>query len=245
MSVADRRNYDASFREGFPTPTQWRGILALGLALVIGLVAFLAGRATAPVAKATPQTQTITVPATGASRTENGVPVGYAQTQPGAIAAATNYIQFIGGPLVLQPDKARAALGTLAAPESKQKLLGEFEANLSSLQNSTQLVANAARGVKVSIGSYPIAYRVNNYSSTVTEVSVWAVAVLAEDGQLAPSQAWTTFTVDLEWTNGDWKVTSDGSTPGPAPVQAGAAVQTKDLPTQLRDFKVYSYAPGA
>src|ERR1700694_5098370 len=103
MSVADRRNYDASFREGFPKPTQWRGILALGLALVIGLVAFLVGRATAPVAKATPQTQTITVPATGASRTENGVPVGYAQTQPGAIAAATNFTQFIGGPLFLQP----------------------------------------------------------------------------------------------------------------------------------------------
>ncbi len=245
MSAADRRNYDSSFREGFPTPGQWRGIIAVGIALVIAVVAFFVGRATVPVAKATPQTETITVPATGASRSENGVPVGYPQTQPGAIAAATNFTQFIGGPLFLQPDKYRAALATLAAPEAKDKLLREAEGNAASQQNATQIISNASRGVAVSIGAYPLAYHVNNYSPSASEISVWYVALLGEDGQVTPSQVWATVTVDLEWTNGDWKVTSDGTSDGPVPVLTQAPLQTKQLPPQLRDYKVYSYAPGS
>ena len=245
MGVARQRQYDERFREGFPSPEQRRWIGIAVVAILLAVVAFLIGRATAPITKATPQTQTVTVPATGASRTENGVPVGYQQSKAGATAAATNYIQFIGGPMILEPEKARAALGTLAAPESKQKLLTEFESNLASIQNSTQLVANAARGTKVSVGSYPLAYHVNNYSSTVAEVSIWSVSVVAVDGQLTPTQAWATLAIDLEWTDGDWKVTSDGTTSGPVPVSVAAPVQTKQLPPQLRDYQLFSYAPGS
>jgi hypothetical protein len=245
MGVADRHQYDARFREGFPSPAQWRWVAGIVAAVAIALLAFWLGRTSAPISKATPQTQPVTVPASGASRTENGVPVGYQQSQPGAIAAATNFTQFLGGPLFLQPDKYRAGLGTLAAPEAKDKLLKEAEGNAASQQNSTQIITNASRGVPVSIGAYPLAYHVNNYSPAVSEISVWYVALLGEDGQLAPSQVWATVTVDLEWTNGDWKVTSDGTTDGPVPVLTQAPVQTKQLPPQLHNYKLYSYAPGA
>ena len=239
------RQYDDSFREGFPSPEQRRWIFVLIAAVVLAAVGFLIGRATAPISQATPQTQTGTVPATGASRTENGVPVGYQQTQAGATAAATNYTQFLGGPLFLQPDKYRAALRTLAAAEAKQKLLQEAEGNAASQQNASQIITNAAKGIRVSIAAYPLAYHVNNYSSTVAEVGVWYVSVVGEDGQVAASQVWATMTVDLEWTNGDWKVTADGTTDGPVPAATQSGVQTKQLPTQLRDYKLYGYAPGS
>ena len=74
--------------------------------------------------------------------------------------------------------------------------------------------------------------------------SIWSMAVLAEDGQLAPTQAWDTITVDLEWTNGDWKITSDGTSPGPVPALTQSGPQTKQLPTQLRDYQSYNYATG-
>ena len=245
MGVARQRQYDDRFREGFPSPEQRRWIVVAAGALVIAVLAFVIGRATAPISKATPQTETVTVPATGAARTENGVPVGYQQTQPGAIAAATNYAQFLGGPLFLQPEKYRTALATLAAPEAKQKLLQEAEGNAASQQNASQIITNAAKGTPVSIAAYPLAYNVNNFSPTVAEVSVWYVSVIGVEGQVTPSQVWATMTVDLEWTNGDWKVTADGTTDGPVPVTTQGAVQTKQLPTQLRNYKLYSYAPGA
>jgi hypothetical protein len=245
MGVTDRRQYDASFREGFPTATHWRWIGAVGGVIMIAAIAFLSGRASAPISKATPQTQTISVPAAGASRMENGVPVGYSQSQPAAIAAATNYTQFAAGPLLVQPDKYRAAIATLAAPQAKDKLLAEYESGVASTQNATQIISNTSRGIKVAVNAYPLAYHVNNYSSSVSEISIWYLAIIGQDGQQAPSQAWVTMTIDLEWTNGDWKVTADGSSPGPVPVLGQAPVQTKDLPPQLQAYQLYSYAPGS
>jgi hypothetical protein len=219
----------------------------LGLtALVILGLGFVVGRASAPKGASSAAIGSAAAPASpGASRVENGVPVGYQRSQQGAIAAATNYTRFLGGPLILQPENARSAMTTLAAPESKDKLLKELEGNLAGIQNGSQIITNAARGVKVAVASYPLAYHVNNYSSTVAEVSIWSMAVLGEDGQLAPTQAWDTITVDLEWTNGDWKVTSDGTIPGPAPALTQAGPQTKQLPTQLKDYQTYSYAPAS
>ncbi|MHB8510235.1 MAG: hypothetical protein ACYDGR_16590 [Candidatus Dormibacteria bacterium] len=243
--MADRHQYDARFREGFPSPTHLRWVGALIAAVVLIVAAYWFGRASVPISRATPQTRAVTVPGSGASRTENGVPVGYPQSESGAVAAATNYTQFLNGPLLLAPDKYRAAVGTVAAPEAKDKLIQDAERSLAAEQNNLQLVTNAARGIPVSIAAYPLAYHVNNYSSSVVEVALWVVSVVGENGQLAPSQAWDTITVDLEWTNGDWKETSAGSTPGPVPVLGQAPVQTKDLPAQLKDFRVFSYAPSS
>ena len=217
----------------------------LGLiALVILGLGFLVGRASAPKAATSPSAGSATASAApGASRVENGVPVGYQRTQVGAVAAATNYTQALSGALLLEPDQYRAAVGTVAAPESKSKLLQDAETSLAAEQNNLQLVTLAHRGVKVAISSYPLAYHVNNYSPTVAELSIWTVSIVGEDGQLAASQAWNTMTVDLEWTNGDWKETSVGSTPGPVPVLGQGPVQTKDLPQQLSSYQLYRYAP--
>jgi hypothetical protein len=54
----------------------------------------------------------------GPTRTENGVPVGYAHTPDGAVAAATNFLAVQDGPLITRPDQYRSAIDTLAAPES-------------------------------------------------------------------------------------------------------------------------------
>jgi hypothetical protein len=216
------------------------GLIAL---VVLGL-GFLVGRASAPKGTSTVAGSTTASAAPGASRAENGVPVGYLRTREGAVAAATNFAKFAGGPLILQPDKFRAAIGSLAAPESKTKLLNEYETGLAATQNSTQIITNAGRGVKVAVNAYPLAYHVANFSSNVSEVNVWYLTVLAQDGQAAPAQSWVTMTVDLEWTDGDWKVTSDGSAPGPVPLLGQAPVQTKQLPTQLSDYQVYGYLAG-
>ena len=240
--MARGRQFDDRYREG--SSVNVRLIAAIvGVALLLG-IAFYLGRASVPTGHAGSAATPATSSGAGATRTENGVPVGYPRSQSGSVAAATNYTRFLGGPLILQPEAARAALTTLAAPEAKDKLLKEFEGNLAGIQNGSQLITNAARGVKVAVGSYPLAYHVNNYSSTVAEVSIWSMAVLAEDGQLAPTQAWDTITVDLEWTNGDWKITSDGTSPGPVPALAQSGPQTKQLPTQLRDYQSYNYATG-
>ena len=240
--MARGRQFDDRYREG--SSVNARLIAAIvGVALLIA-IAFYLGRASVPTGHAGSAATPATSSGNGATRTENGVPVGYPRSQLGAISAATNYTQALSGQLLLQPDQYRSAVGTASAPEAKEKLLQDAEKSLVAAQNNLQLITLASRGVKVSVASYPLAYHVNNYSSTIAEISLWTVSIVAEDGQLAPSQAWNTTTVDLEWTNGDWKETSVGSSDGPVPLLGQAPVQSKELPQQLRDYHLYGYAPG-
>ena len=58
----------------------------------------------------------------GPTHVVNGVPVGYAHTQAGAVAAATNYLVTFNGPLVTQPDKYRAAVDEMALPDVRNTL---------------------------------------------------------------------------------------------------------------------------
>src|SRR5579859_1626921 len=94
-------------------------VLAIALAAIVGLVmlglGFYAGRASAPAAR--PATA---APASGPgpTRVENGVPVGYAHTSEGAVAAATNFLEVRLGPMMFSPDQYRAAMDTMAAPET-------------------------------------------------------------------------------------------------------------------------------
>jgi hypothetical protein len=178
--------------------------------------------------------------ALGARHVENGVVVGYQQTAIDSVVAATNYATVINGSLVLDPEKLRAAIRTVTAPGSLQRLLTNTEQTLDSANSAYGLITNAHSGIAVIVRFIPVAWHLDRFDGTEAQVSIWAVAVFAEAGVVAPRQNWITVTYSLAWLGGDWKLTDAGATPGPVPSVTEPGQQANaDIPIQMRDFKEY------
>src|SRR5437773_11209790 len=87
----------------------------LGIALVAA--AFSVGRWSAGAGRQDPASRARA--AAGPTRVQDGVPLGYAHTRDGAVAAATNFVTVVDGPLMPRPDQYERAVEALAAPGAK------------------------------------------------------------------------------------------------------------------------------
>src|SRR5207247_6082118 len=100
--VMDDFGYDADSPSGARSRWVKVGALVAG-AVVLAVAAFGVGRVTAPAAAGGGSRVTVNAPSGGGpgpTRVENGVPVGYAHTQDGAVAAATDFVAGVDGPLL-------------------------------------------------------------------------------------------------------------------------------------------------
>jgi hypothetical protein len=87
----------------------------------------------------------------------------------------------------------------------------------------------------------PLAYKVNAFSSHRAQIAVWSAGVFTIEGLTAPTETWATTTVDLVW-NGDWRLYSLSTTPGPVPAAATAAVTPAgELLDSVAGFSSYHY----
>lgn len=221
---------------------RWVLIAGAVLAIVVLLaVAFIAGRASAPSAGNGGSQAVSAQGGPGPTRVVNGVPVGYAHTQAGAVAAATNYLETFYGPLVTQPDKYRAAVDQMVAPDARENLRKLAESNLVGQQN---YISYAAQGRAVVHRIVPLAYRVDLYGSDSSRVSIWSEALIAVDGAISLREGWTTTSVTNEWAAGDWKLSFIPATTGPegfgpVPSVLQAPSQSLTLPDQLVGYRSY------
>jgi hypothetical protein len=222
------------------------GIAALA-ALVLLVVGFSAGRASVPgVRPGTVNDYAGPGPnGPGPTRTVNGVPLGYAHTQAGAVAAATNFLMVVDGPLVTQPDKYRKAIDTLAAPEARSQQLSDAETTMTVLQQGAGMLAYAQQGRQVIFRAVPLAYHVDQYADSGTRVSIWAESITAADGALSLRETWTTSMVTVTWTGVDWRLARieppSASSEGPVPLTNQAPLLNRDLPAQLKSYRSYGY----
>lgn len=209
-------------------------LLATGVALAVSLATRPAGGPS--------EVRTVPLPQ-GATRMEADVPVGYQPTEAGAVDAATNYLVALNSPLVLQPERIRAAEAVMAAPAYRDQLVAAGDANLRAMNAAYGVAAAAGRGVQVVIRYVPIAFHLDSYDGQHAAVSVWAVWVLAEAGVLAPQQHWLVSTILLEWLAGDWKVTAASSRQGPVPASPEQRVidPSSPLPDALTSYRGYQH----
>jgi hypothetical protein len=211
--------------------------LVIALALLAGLVA---GRTTAP------QQTVITrhVPlAPGSTQVESGVPTGYQHTAAGAVDAATNYAVAFNGPLLLDRETLQGTITAAASPDYRNDLEAQTAKALQALNSAYGVQSNARNDATPAIRLVPIAYRLESYSPVDARVSIWAVWMIAEEGILAPQQAWITTQLSLRWL-GDWKLYASGSHPGPVPQPPQEAVpeQSQPLaPPLTSDYQEYQH----
>ncbi|MEE1737073.1 hypothetical protein PUR49_11255 [Streptomyces sp. BE147] len=121
----------------------------------------------------------------------------------------------------------------IMAPESVASQIGRDD------QATAQLVAGFGlqdpRASGLLLRSACLGTRVTSLSEQVASVDVWMASVAGvptEKAKLPVSARWATYTYNLQWRNGDWKVTSIAATEGPTPLQTDGA-----SPSSMETFR--------
>lgn len=209
----------------------------------------------APTAAATPDSTAATRAdaaagaGVGPRRVANGVGVGYAHSQQGAVAAAANYAKVLSSALILDTAQRRAAIDTLAAPEARARQQKTFDQAVASLRAGLGVTGPAAGRAQVLLRATPVGWRVEQYGKGSARVAIWVTSVGGslggQAGTVPVREGWGTTTVSLRWVDGDWKQVASTTTDGPVPI-ADVAPPTAagELVTKANEFKEFTYAPG-
>jgi hypothetical protein len=181
------------------------------------------------------------IAAAGPASVRDGVPVGYARSRAGAIAAATNYVGVQTSTLMLDEGRRRRAVAALAAPSAAAGLQASAAGNATAM--AAALKTSGATGVILK--AIPVGARVDRYSDDAATVSIWLTSIGGSTNGVPVRQSWGVTTVTLQWAGGDWKQVSASTTRGPVPLADDAqATAASELIGKTKDFKEYTYAPG-
>jgi hypothetical protein len=176
------------------------------------------------------------------------VPVGYPDTRDGARAAAANYAIAYGSSAMFHTDKRHAIVDAIADPAVKPALQAQLDQSFTAVMARFGLdtTGNPPQGETFVDRTVPVGVHLLTYTTTEAQVAVWSVGVvgLAGAGSTLPvTEAWSTATITLHWTNGDWKWVAFTQTDGPTPV---GGVQTPsnagDIADAVKDFEGLDYA---
>jgi len=150
-------------------------------------------------------------PAPGPSRSRAGIPIGFARTEPGAVAAAGNYLTVLSRSLVPEaPWSWAQVIRALTVPPLSARAIG------AGAQSARVAARLAAAGASLYVGSWLLGYRASSYSPAGASVAVWSMGVMTSSvGVVAP--AYSTTTCTLRWAEGDWKISDAQVSPGPTP----------------------------
>lgn len=212
-------------------------------ALIVGL---LVGRLTAPGDDDPPSRSP--VPSSGAevgpARSVDGVPVGYDRSEPGAVAAATNYVAVLSSPLILDGEQREAAVRQMATEEFAPTFLAQTTAANRQLQ-SGPLGTGLRQGDATIFQGVQLGYRVNDYADQQATVTVWTLAMIANVGAVAPQAGWQTNIFELAWEGGDWRLAAYRGRPGPTPAlpQGTELTEGPEFVDEVGDLQAYRNVP--
>ncbi len=228
---------------------RWLVAAVVGIALLAG--AFYLGRVTVPgaapptvlqqAAPEAPQAAPVD-PGPGPYRVVNEVPVGYARSEAGAVAAATEYVSAIGDKRAFNQEWRERAYRTIADPAVADELLESVAPSYERVDGELGLGDAAAYDGSVLAVTVPVGYRVDAYDEDRATITVWAAGWLTRlTGSQLPLRAQTS-TMELAWLDGDWKLTGVTGIEPLDPPGIAAPVDAQTL-AEMRGFNAYEYRP--
>ncbi len=235
-----------------PAPDEHRGrgrwiALGLGSLAVLGLGVAVGSRIASRQASAPPVTVTVASPAPGHVTApgrplgDTGALAGYARTPQGAVAAASAYVSALDGTALLDAERLRELVRSIASVRARDRLVAAYEQVAS--QAKQRLGVGSVPAPIIIVRAAPVGYRVERYASGVATVSIWRVGIVGSGASVQPQQSWRTETVSLVWEDGGWKVAAFASVPGPTPPLGGSAVSTPgDLFASVPRFREFARA---
>ncbi|MFC8016662.1 hypothetical protein [[Kitasatospora] papulosa] len=244
---------------GAGAASPWRrakiGAIIFGVVLVLGIALTLSGGGGGTDDKGTPETPASSTPTSQAGGSgpgakaktvKNGVPVGYPRSKDGAAAAAVNFQVARSSPgyftdqalrhQVLKTVMTSSALASQQAQDD-QTVKGLMAALGVTEQTAPDMVMRAA-----SLGT-----SVRSYSDDTATVRVWmseVVGVPTDKSKMPVSGTYSTYTLILQWQDGDWKIATIDQAEGPTPLVAAdqSASSTDEMRLANKEFEAPRYA---
>ncbi len=210
-------------------------VLTLVLGLFLGQA--LAGGESTPGPK-------VTAPAAPrAPKVVDGVRTGWAHSEAGAVQAATHYQLVIGAPLMFDPIKRQAAIHAMADPAAEEELQGGHGRAASLVEQGLGLAPGGAATASTAVRNLAAGYRVTSYSDEEASIDIWTIGI-GGLGAVEPMVGFGTATVHVRWTEGDWRLVSTRSVPGPVPASMNQPVTpAAEFISAVATFKEYPHAP--
>src|SRR4029450_2251835 len=107
----------------------------------------------------------------------DGVGVGYARSQEGAVAAAANFTRVLSSDLLLDTTRRRAAIEVLAAPEARARLPKRLDQAVGPPRQGLGVTDPAAKDAQVLLRATPVGWRVEQYGNGTARVAIWVTSV--------------------------------------------------------------------
>ncbi|WP_406415129.1 hypothetical protein [Streptomyces sp. NBC_01614] len=193
-----------------------------------------------------------TTAATGTRPVEGkaaGIPGGFAHDEQGAGSAAANYAVTLGSTGMFNQESRHSIVETIYTPTAAAKLQGAMDQAYSAdflSKLGLDADGNAPEGSTFVSRTVPVGTTVNQYSQGSAKVSVWYTGLIGMSGQGSTdpvSSTWKTWTFDLQWVSGDWKITADTQKDGPAPVPGDdRAASSDEISKAIEEYGGFTYA---
>lgn len=183
-------------------------------------------------------------------RGRNGtIASGFARDEQGAQSAAANYAVALGSVEMFTKESRHRILDAVYSPEAADRLRApqdqayspEFLARL-----GLDPEGNAPKGSTFISRTVPVGTKVLAFDHDTAKVAVWYTGLIGMSGQDSTkpvSTTWKTWTAQLSWSDGDWKVTGASESDGPAPVPGDVPASPSDTISKVvEEYGGFTYA---
>ncbi|WP_171117949.1 MULTISPECIES: hypothetical protein [unclassified Streptomyces] len=178
-----------------------------------------------------------------------GIPSGFAHDRQGVESAAANYAVVLVSADFLKPVRRTEIVQQVFVADKRAALQARFNQTYSKeFLKSVGLdqKGNATAGSTYVSRTMPVGTKVTDYSDTDATVEVWCTGVFGTTGERSTNPVtsdWFTMTLQLRWTDGDWKIESFSQKDGPAPVPGDDKASSADeMAKAVEEYGGFTYA---
>ncbi|KOT33810.1 membrane protein [Streptomyces caelestis] len=178
-----------------------------------------------------------------------GIPSGFAHNRQGAESAAANYAVALGSAEMFNKDRRDVILQSIIVPgrvadfgaKLNKAYTSEFNKNVGLNDDGT-----TPEGYTFVSRTSPIGTKVTTASADAATVEVWCSGLLGLAGESSTNpvtNSWFTITMQLEWTNDDWKIVTHSQKDGPTPVPGDERASSADeMAKAVEEYGGFTYA---
>ncbi|MEH0419847.1 hypothetical protein [Streptomyces sp. B21-083] len=177
------------------------------------------------------------------------IPSGFAHNRQGVQSAAANYAVSLGSTGMFRKDSRNTIVDALFTTEAAAKLKAPLDkAYSANLLTRLGLDANgnAPEGSTFVSRVTPVGTKTVAYGGATATVEVWYVGLsgIAGDKSTNPvTSSWNTWTYDMRWSGGDWKIVSYSEKDGPTPVPGDdRAAASDEISKAIDEYGGFTYA---